>query len=155
MKSATHLLLYLFVFNLFLLITSISTDPLQSLFGQLKPPLKQSSTKQAFNVTVIPESDLRDTNRTIWIITTASLPWMTGTAINPLLRAAYLAKDRPSGKIHLMIPWLEKSDQDVSVVFHLLYSLGVTLYSIVGLPTWYSFRHSRRTITTCEKLAIK
>ena len=43
-----------------------------------------------------PESDLRDASKTILVMTTASVPWLTGTAINPLLRAAHLTRGRPA-----------------------------------------------------------
>lgn len=64
---------------------------------------------------ILPHTDLSDKSKSIWIVTTAALPWMTGTAVNPLLRAAYLTEGRSSagGKVTLMLPWLEQvGDQE-------------------------------------------
>jgi digalactosyldiacylglycerol synthase len=63
---------------------------------------------------IVPHTDISDLSKNIWIVTTASLPWMTGTAVNPLLRAAYLTRGRKDkgGSVTLLLPWVERpSDQ--------------------------------------------
>ena len=79
------------------------------------PPSNRRGQDKVFSGSdVIPESDLSNPSRRIWIITTACLPWLTGTSVNPLLRAAYLAKDRPKGKVTLMVPWLKREEQETA-----------------------------------------
>lgn len=60
-----------------------------------------------------PESDF-SVARPVWIVTTAALPWMTGTAVNPLLRASYLARGSAE-VVHLVLPWLERMEDRSSL----------------------------------------
>ena len=59
---------------------------------------------------VVAKTDLSDKSKNIWIVTTAALPWMTGTAVNPLLRAAYMCVGRTvaGGSVTILLPWLER-----------------------------------------------
>lgn len=93
--TANRIVFFVFYSSIFLLSSAISIDPWQELWAK---SFSKNNDKIVGGDEIVPESDLRDTNRRIWIITTACLPWLTGTSVNPLLRAAYLAKDRPKGR---------------------------------------------------------
>ena len=74
--------------------------------------LASTTTNSTSSADFAPETDLRIPNRRIWVITTASLPWRTGTSVNPLARALYLTRGRPSGYVTLLCPWLpQREDQ--------------------------------------------
>lgn len=106
----------LIVSLLLVVMGHVRADTFSDLASQLWKHVDNGAGTDENLSAVVPHSDIRQTNRTVWVITTACLPWMTGTSINPLLRAAHLTADRLSGKVHLMVPWLQKEDQQVRFV---------------------------------------
>jgi hypothetical protein len=61
--------------------------------------------------TITTVSDVSNLSRKIWVVTTAALPWRTGTAVNPLLRALYLTRGRAAHAVTLLLPWLPDAEQ--------------------------------------------
>lgn len=55
-------------------------------------------------------------DRSVVIVTTASLPWMTGTAVNPALRAAYMVGNGYKD-VTLLLPWLS-DPEDQKTLFN-------------------------------------
>uniref|UniRef100_A0A7S1YBU4 Digalactosyldiacylglycerol synthase n=1 Tax=Grammatophora oceanica TaxID=210454 RepID=A0A7S1YBU4_9STRA len=97
-------------------VEPVATDFMVSLNGtvNLVPPVELPKPRAARKgEAIVPHTDISDKSKRLWIVTTAALPWMTGTAVNALLRAAYLCKGRKGagGKVTLMLPWLDKDDQ--------------------------------------------
>lgn len=61
------------------------------------------------------DSDLSRPDRKIWVVTTAALPWRTGTSVNPLARALYLTRGRPKYAVTLMIPFLPDKEEQAKL----------------------------------------
>ena len=82
----------------------------------------------AVGLTSTPASDLSLPGRHVTVVTTAALPWMTGTSVNPLLRAAHLAK--AGYDVCLLMPWLEREQQP------LLFPKGVSFATPRQQEAW-------------------
>ncbi|KAG2720248.1 hypothetical protein I3843_02G021400 [Carya illinoinensis] len=81
-----------------------------------------------------------DKKQHIAIFTTANLPWMTGTAANPLFRAAYLSKNGER-KVTLVIPWLSLKDQEMVYPNSITFSSSIEQEKYVHYIRFYPGRH--------------
>ena len=103
---------------------------------------------------VLPETDLSDKSKQVWIVTTAALPWMTGTAVNPLLRAAYMTDGRAEagGSVTLMLPWLERR-QDQEQVYGAGKMFETPAQQEEFIRSW--LRDKAKLVSASEKLNIE
>lgn len=72
-------------------------------------PARSATPRRPRSLDLHALSDLRARPRDILIVTTAAIPWMTGTSINPLLRALHLALD--GHRVTLCVPFIDTADQ--------------------------------------------
>jgi hypothetical protein len=96
---------------------STTVDDHQTTMSKQKQIILPSPKPAKKGEAVLPHTDVADKSKRIWIVTTAALPWMTGTAVNPLLRAAYLSHGRKEagGSVTLHLPWLEREKDQETV----------------------------------------
>ena len=73
-------------------------------------------------------SNLRLPGRRLTVVSTAALPWQTGTSVNPLLRAAHLAVKGFS--VCLVLPWLSPEQQPI------LFPAGLTFGASHEQEAW-------------------
>lgn len=76
---------------------------------------KEEAAALSRSSAIAPISDLSRPDRIIWVVTTAALPWRTGTSVNPLARALYLTRGRPKHAVTLMIPFLPSKEEQKKV----------------------------------------
>ena len=79
------------------------------------PTASQLPTKEEEESPIAHASDLSRLDRTIWVVTTAALPWRTGTSVNPLARALYLTRGRPKHAVTLLVPFLPSKEEQAQV----------------------------------------